>query len=178
MRRFAPVLLIAICCACSDGPRAPVLHDSPVFQSDSDGFRFLMPDDYKLKSRSDLPSGRIEGDRVLVQYHRYGSGKPASFEVTRRDDWTVETLDTILLAPSHGVQKWVDAGKGESVDLGGTPGQRRVLQGVMGKDRMAKEIVAFRRGDRGYFFVMLSRSGDESARNHFRRIIDGLTWLD
>src|SRR2546423_15656230 len=78
--------LLALCAllllGCDSKPRAPALMDDPVYQNDREGFRFLVPDGWKQHARAEVPPGKSEKERLLVQYRRPAEGGEATLEVT------------------------------------------------------------------------------------------------
>jgi hypothetical protein len=162
---------------CDDTPKAPAIVDSPVFHDEREGFRFLVPEDWKLSSRAELPSGRkFDREHLFAQYQRQPPKRPVTLEVIRFDNWDSSTLRDRLPKSSHGCSNWTEVGKQETKDLQGTPAHRFVFQGSLNKLKMTKEIVACKRGDRGYWFVAIYELGDLSARDQYLRILDSVIW--
>lgn len=175
--RFCFALLAAISLVgCSSEPKAPPLIDSSVFQSDEEGFRFLVPEEWRLLSRANLPSGVHDREHLVVKYQRIPPLKPGTIEVSRFDTWQQDALPEIVARPSHGCNHWKMVDSPESIEVQGNPATRFHVTGTIQNQKMAKETVVLKRKERGYFFVVLYLENESSARDQFRRVINGLIW--
>src|SRR5690349_2852811 len=85
---------------CSSGPQAPVLRNELVYQNDTEGFRFLTPEGWRQHARVDVPPGKLEKERLLVQYVRLSSEKGASLDVSMADLAATADLTEYLAGPS------------------------------------------------------------------------------
>jgi hypothetical protein len=157
-------------------PRAPLLLDEPVYQNEREGFRFLVPEVWKQHARAEVPAGPVTKERLLVQYRRLVPGQEATFEVSLADLSAGTDLAAFLGAPSFGVDKWRPTGKAVAVTVNGVSGQRFAFGGRAGKQELQREVVAFRRGERVYFFTTVFPAADTSARDQVRRAVGGLVW--
>lgn len=160
---------------CHPKPKAPALIDEPVFQSE-EGFRFLVPEGWIMAARANVPPGPIQKERLLVQYRRASGESNATLEVSLMDAPEDTDLASYLSHPSYSARHWNPLGKSESVEAGGMSGTRfRFRAAVEGKE-LAKEVTAFRRGGRVYFFTLLYPPKDAEAAEQVRRSIGRLEW--
>jgi hypothetical protein len=160
---------------CELKPKAPALLDEPVYQSE-EGFRFLVPEGWIMSARANLPSGPVKKERLLVQYRRAGGDKPATLEVSRMDLPEDTDLATYLSGPSFSARHWQPCAAAEKVEVGGVSGRRFRFTARVNKAEMAKEVTAFRRDGRVYFFTVLFSPKDASAPEQVRRAIGRLVW--
>jgi hypothetical protein len=157
-------------------PRAPALIDEPVYHNAREGFRFLVPEGWAIHARGEPPPGRVDKERLLVNYQRTGSEKPAFFEVTLADLPPATDLAAHLAGPSYGSESWRQKTLPETLDVGGVAATRFVATSRVGKDDLTKETVAVRRGERVYFFTAVYTSGDTAVREQLRRTVGSLIW--
>jgi hypothetical protein len=181
MSRF--VLVAAACvlgvAGCSNEPRAPALIDSPVYQNDGEGFRFLVPDGWKISAKAEMPPGKLDKERLLVQYHRTGDATKATLLEVSAADLPVEAdLAQYLAGPSFGAGKWNATSKPEVIPGHGVEGLRLSFRGQVERTGMMKEVVAFRRKQRVYFFTMIAANGDGTAPDQFHRAVESVVWKD
>lgn len=170
---LAGALLLAD--GCQPKPKAPALIDEPVYQSD-EGFRFLVPEGWIMCARGSVPPGPVEKERLLVQYRRIGGDSNATLEVSLID--LPEDVDPAgyLSNPSFSAHQWKQTGKAESVEAGGERGMRYRFRGSVSSKELDKEVTAFRRGGRFYFFTVLYSPKDTAAPEQVRRLIGRLEW--
>jgi hypothetical protein len=170
------VLLAAVMLSgCRPKPKAPALLDDPVFQSD-EGFRFLVPEGWIMAARGNAPSGPLDKERLLVQYLRADSDAQATLEVSVADLPEDADLAEYLSGPSFGASQWKQSGSQEKLEVGGRPGVRYRFTARVSKAMLAKEVTAFRRGGRVYFFTLLFAPADATAPEQVRRAINRLVW--
>ena len=91
-------------------------------------------------------------------------------------DWI--DLAKYLAEPSQSVQKWQLVGAPEKLILSGAAAIRYTLASRSEKDKLTKEVTAFRRGDRTYFFTGVFRPGDERARDAVRQAVASVMWKE
>lgn len=175
--RFTVLAIVLLTFAgCSSKPQAPALRDEPVYHSDKEGLRFLVPEGWSLHAKSDAQPVKLERERLLVQYQRFTAEKGATFEVTLADLPESTDLGTYLTGPSYGVKKWVVSGKATQLEVGGIPATRFIYRGKVSGVDMTKETVVFRRGGRVYFFHGLFGPTDAKARDQVRRAVESTIW--
>jgi hypothetical protein len=177
LTRLAGLALgLAFLGGCGETPRAPPLRDDPVYQNDREGFRFLVPEGWQQRISGDVP-GKADRERPLVEYRPIKAGEgPGSLRVSRIDLPPSADLGGQVAAPSHSVEKWVPVTAAEETAVGGQKGVRYSLTGRLGKGKLAKEVVAVRRGERVYLFTVIFEPKDNDAREALRRIIGSVTW--
>jgi len=161
---------------CSGQPQAPVLRNEPVYENDTEGFRFLTPDGWRQHAKVNVPRGKLEKERLLVQYVRLSGEKGASLDVSMADLPATTDLEHYLAGPSGGVKNWRVKSPVESVPLGGVPAERFTFTGRMSKEDAIKEVVACRRGERVYFFTAYFAVGDTKAQQQVRRAVASTLW--
>jgi hypothetical protein len=170
------VLLAAVMLSgCRPKPKAPALLDDPVFQSD-EGFRFLVPEGWIMAARGTVPSGPLDKERLLVQYNRADGDAQATLEVSVADFPEDANLADYLSGPSFTASQWKQSGSQEKLDAGGRPGVRYRFSARVNKAVLAKEVTAFHRGGRVYFFTLLFAPADATAPEQIRRAISRLVW--
>src|SRR5438552_12602318 len=114
--RFAQLLRRPLCVialpvlfalGCNGQPQAPVLRNEPVYQNDTEGFRFLTPEGWRQQAKVNLPPGKLDKERLLVQYVRLLSAeKGASLDVSMADLPATTDLTQYLAGPSGAVKSW------------------------------------------------------------------------
>ncbi|HEV3204889.1 MAG TPA: hypothetical protein VGY77_10920 [Gemmataceae bacterium] len=166
----------AILPGCSEQPHAPALHDDPVYTNDRDGLRFLVPEGWSHQGGANLPGGKLSKEHSLVRFVRKGGDKKALFEITVASLGDSADLAAHAAGPSFSAKEWRQSSKGEKVETQGLSGTRFTFTGRIGKEEMIKEVVAFRKGDRVYFFNGLFFPGDSQARNQIRQAIASTIW--
>jgi hypothetical protein len=159
---------------CDSGPRAPVLRDGPVYQNNREGFFFLVPDGWIQIARSELPSGKLVKERLLVSYR--STEKGMEFEVSMADLPEKADLKSYLEGPSFSVAKWKAISPEESVEIGGRPATRLLLVGESARKKVSKEVVYFRRNERVYFFTGVYLTSETNARSQIRQAVSSTSW--
>ena len=172
---LSSLLLGLLLCGCDGRPRAPALQPGPLYQSESEGLRFLAPDDWVQRARAEVPPGRYEKPELLVAYTR-GADRPAELEVSLADLPEGTDLQKFLTAPAPVGVRWQAKGPPEAVTVNGVPGTRFTLAGGSGKGAQTREVVAFRRGGRVYFFAGTFPAGDRATRDEIRRSVNSTVW--
>ena len=169
-------LSASVVAGCNTRPRAPALRDDPVYQNDREGFRFLAPEGWRQNTRGDVPPGKAEKERTLVDYRPTAGPSGASLRVSLADLPDSTDLATHLAGPSYGADKWRPAGRPEETAVGSATGTRYSFSGRVSKDEVAKEVVAVRRGGRVYFFTALYAPKDVEVRDQLRRVVSSVVW--
>lgn len=167
---------LSLLAGCGRGPRAPALQDDPVYTNEDEGFRFRVPEGWHQSAHAVLPPGKLDKERLLVQYRRPDPARPATLEVAAADLPPSTDLAAYLAEPAYGATTWRVRAGPEPVQAGGMEGSRYDLTARVGTDDMTREVVAFRRGERVYFFTALFLSKDPDAREQFRRSVGRLVW--
>jgi hypothetical protein len=144
--------------------------------NDREGFRFVVPEGWHQAARSEPPPGKLDQERVLVQYRQLDPEHPATFEVSAADLPAATDLAAYLAGPGYGAREWRLRGVPENLEVGGVPGTRYDFAARVDKDDLAREVVAFRRGERVYFFTAVFLAKDGTAREQFRRSVDRILW--
>ncbi len=178
MRLHRPLglALLLLIWGCQPKPKAPALSDGPVFQSD-EGFRFLVPEGWLMAARANLPPGPLEKERLLVQYRRVISGQQsATLEVSVAELRESTDLAEYLSKPAFSASEWRPAGKSVPLEAGGAKGTRFRYTAWVDGSELVKEVTAFRRGARVYFFTVLYSPKDSSAPEQARRAVESLVW--
>ncbi len=171
----ASLLVLLLIWGCQPKPKAPALIDEPVYQS-PEGFRFLVPEEWIMIAKASIPSGRVEKESLLVQYRRSSGEDNATLEISLIDLPEDADIANYLSSPSFSVRKWKPLGRPESIQTGGVSGTRFRFSGRADGSDLEKEVTAFRRGGRVYFFTVLYSPKDAAAVEQVRRSINGLTW--
>jgi hypothetical protein len=167
------VLLLS---SCHSRPRAPVLRNDPVYQNEREGFRFLVPEGWMQSSRTEIPPGKVERERPLVDYHSTTGPGTASFRVSLIDLPESADVADLLATPSMGVKKWTQTAAAEDVTVGGIPGVRYHFSGDRGNEHLAREVISVRRGERLYFFQAMYPAKGSQMPDQFRRVVDSVIW--
>jgi hypothetical protein len=179
MRTAQATLLLlsaSLLAGCNTRPRAPALRDDPVYQNDREGFRFLAPEGWTQAARTEVPPGKVKAETPLVDYRRTKGEGRAALRVSLADLPDSTDLGKYLAGPSYGVDKWAPAGPPEEVSAGSATGTRYAFSGRVGKEEVAKEVVAVRRGGRVYFFAALYAPKDVEVRDQLRRVVSSVVW--
>ena len=176
LHRPLGLALLLLVCSCQPKPKAPALSDGPVFQCD-EGFRFLVPEGWLMAARANLPRGPLEKERLLVQYRRTTPGQhSAELEVSVAELPEGTDLAEYLSKPSFSASEWKPAGKPVPLEAGGVKGTRFRHTAQVDRSKLVKEVTAFHRGGRVYFFTALFTSGDSSTPEQARRAVESLVW--
>ena len=148
-------VLLIVAAGCSAKPRAPAILDEPVYQNSQEGFRFVPPEDWKMRSRAEVPSGPLAQERLLVEYKRLTGEKPAALEVSMAD--VAAEKDVADCVRDRGEPGgWKPVGEVERLEVGGRVAARVVFASQSGAENSHKEVVAVRRGSRACTFSRAS----------------------
>src|SRR3954466_301292 len=69
-RRWLLLALAGLTAGCSTRPHPRALREEPVYHNPQEGFRFTAPDNWKMRSRGEVPRGPLAQERLLVEYRR------------------------------------------------------------------------------------------------------------
>jgi hypothetical protein len=175
-RACAALLLAAILAGCNSRPSAPALEDGPVYNDRREGFRFFVPEGWKQRARGTVPSGKIAGERMLVEYKCLTPATSAGLMVSVADVPESTSLSDYIAKNNLTREDWRLAAPAEDFTINGVPAARiTYLQGA-GKDQSVREIVAFRRGERVYFFKGFYASADAKSRKAVKATIETVVW--
>jgi predicted Zn-dependent protease len=159
-------LMVTAYSGCNRGPRAPELEAGPIFQSKTEGIRLRVPDGWVQTTRAELPPGKLDKERLLVNYR--ATNRMAAFELSASDAVEGADLASYLSDRGYGAQKWTKVGEPETVPIGDLSGARYQMTGRIGKDNMTLEVTVVRKGNRVYLFKGLFASSDKTAREEIR----------
>jgi hypothetical protein len=175
-RAWVVLLALAAMAGCGPPLSAPPLHDDSIYKNAHAGFRFNRPEGWKMVARGEVPSGPVEGERMLVEYKCLTCAKGAGLEVTVTSFPPSTSLADYVKANTLTGEKWRLGGPVEEFTINGVAAVR--LQFAMGKSKeeITREIVAFRREDRVYFFKGFYASSDTSARKDIRAAVESIVW--
>jgi hypothetical protein len=173
-RTCAWLLVLVTLGGCNSRPSAPPLLDDPIYRSRA-GFRFSRPEGWKMVARGEVPSGPVVGERLLVEYKAV-TGKSASLEVTVASLPASTSLADYIKKNTMTSEAWRLLGTGEDFTINQVPAVRLCFALGKGKEEITREIVAFRREDRVYFFKGFYLTSDTSARKEIRAAVDSVVW--
>lgn len=167
---------IAWTSGCDSSPRAPLLRNSPVYHSESEGFRFRVPEGWSQSANTVLPAGDLPGDIFLTRYQVKTTEGGASMQIVCRNDVAAEQLEEHWSGPSFGVKTWKVEESLQNVKAGPVPGERIVYSGLLGGKTIMKHVTCLHKNKRLYSFVGLYAQNDEFARQQIERALDSLIW--
>jgi hypothetical protein len=170
---LAAVLLLGAV-GCTPPPRAPALEDGPVYQNNREGFRFLVPDDWTQFASGEAPPGKVDNEAMLTEYRLLKAERPSILRVTLLDIPPEDSIEAYL-TDQFGKLGWRLKGGSESCTAGGVAGTRFTLVNTASPQEI-REVYAFRRGGRVYFFTAILAASDSKARLQVRRAIESLSW--
>jgi hypothetical protein len=170
------VLLLALLAGCSSKPSAPPLQDGPVYKNEREGFRFFTPEGWKQVARGEVPPGKVVGERMLVEYKCLTCATTGSLEVTVAEISPSDSLADYVAKNTLTGESWRQSGPVEDFKINGEPAVRLKYVLPAGTHEMVREIVAFRRGERVYFFKGFYASADTKSRKEIRTAVDSIVW--
>jgi hypothetical protein len=174
--RFAVLLMAAAGLGgCGSRPSAPALKDGPIYRDEREGFRFFVPEGWSQRARGSVPPGPIEGERMLAEYKAV-KGYPAALQVTVTDLPESEGLPEYLVKNTLTGEDWRLKGQAEPFTINNVPAARITF--VKGKEesQIIREVVAFRRGVRVYFFKSFYARADERSRQALKTAVETIVW--
>lgn len=161
---------------CDSSPRAPLLRNSPVYHSESEGFRFRVPEGWSQSANTVLPAGDLPGDIFLTRYQVKTTEGGASLQIICRNDLSAEQLEQHWSGPAFGVTSWKVEEALKNVTAGPVAGERIVYSGLLGGKTIVKHVTCLHKNKRLYSFVGLYWQTDEFARQQIERALDSLIW--
>jgi len=171
---LAASLFLSVGCG-GDNPKAPAMHDGPVYQNKSAGFRFLVPQGWNQSASAQLPP-KLDREFLVVQYRLKTSQQGGLFEVLCFEPQASFDLAQYHRGPSHGVEQWTDDGAPRSEQIGGEEVVRQRVKGTQGKRALVKEVASVTRGARVYSFTGVFSDGDRDAEEEINRAVTSLIW--
>jgi hypothetical protein len=167
---------LALLAGCGSRPRAPALTNEPVYQNSSEGFRFLVPEGWVQTGKAELPPGTVDPEQMLVEYKQLTSEFPASLEVTAVDLPPSTNLSIYLADRLRKPGRWRQRAGAEQITVGGVSATRMSFSYTADKEEQVREVVAFRRGQRVYFFSGTFVAKDERAQQQVREAVNRISW--
>jgi hypothetical protein len=168
--------LVAAGTGCTERPRAPALEDSPVYQNNHEGFRFLVPEGWFQQLNSAVPPGRLDSDLVLVRYCRHSTSGRSTLQVSAQDLPEEADLARVLTEARSEGTAWKLAGPPAEARVGNRAGRRLVFTGKGPSSRLEREVFAVRKGQRVYFFSVSFVPGDHVSRDLVRQAFAKVVW--
>ena len=170
------VVVLALAAGCTPGPSAPPLTDEAVYENPAVGLRFLVPAGWAVQSRANPPPGALAKPVVLVSYQPPGAPRPADLTVLAADLPADASVEAFLVEYRVGAEGWTVRPPARPVTVNGVSATRYVLTRPQGKDEVRREVTAFRRGGRMYFFLVTFTAADPAVRDSVRSTIESITW--
>jgi hypothetical protein len=138
----------------------------------------MVPEGWTQHSRAELPDGSLDRERMLVSYQLLGKSRPSTFQISAADLPANTDMSKYLTGAAFGIEDWKVKPPAEHLTIDGQPATRftfvRVTLGPGSK--ALREVVAFRRGERVYFFATLFPGADDKAREQIHRALESLVW--
>ena len=85
-------------------------------------------------------------------------------------------LRKYLAEHALGPEKWTPQSSVEEITVGGTPASRFTLSRTQAKDELRREVTAFRRAGRAYFFIVDFAASDGASRDLARSAVGSVSW--
>jgi hypothetical protein len=170
---FLAGILLAL--GCQSRPRAPVLTNEPVFQSE-EGFRFLVPEGWIMTARTTVPPGPAKSEVLLVQYLHAEGDTQANLEVSLIDLPEDTNLAAYLSSPAYSAGNWRQVGSSQFLEVAGRSAMRYRFTALGGGKPLAREVTIFRQGQRVYLFTILFAPQDNTALEQANRAVRSLVW--
>lgn len=175
---WASLTLVTLAGCREETPRAPALRNGPIYQNESAGLRFLVPERWQQTANSTLPDSPIEKEMLLTRYRIPTSAQGATLEILCME--TNANGDPVKYhqRPSYSIDNWKIVEGPEAIATNGASGQRFRLEGQMNERGLGKEVYVFSRGDRQFHFVGLYAPDDPNARQQIQRVVESLVWRE
>jgi hypothetical protein len=172
------LMLAGLCLVtgCDSRPQAPELSDSPVYQNDSEGFEFRVPQGWTQTANAILPPGDFEGHTFLVRYLVQSPEGGSVLNVLCFTDQEQMDLQEYHAGPAFGVQQWDVIDESTPVEVAELSGQRMKYSGQLYGKTAHKDVLCVRRGNRVYSFIGIYFDGDDKAMHAIHRALDSLRW--
>ncbi|HEX3151823.1 MAG TPA: hypothetical protein VHR66_27370 [Gemmataceae bacterium] len=172
-----PALVLAIvCAACSNRLKAPPLTNDAVFHDDAIGLRFLVPSGWAMQSREVVPVGPLPRTIIVVSYAGPAGPNLATLELVAADVPAEADLERFLSENGPGNDQWTSLPPSKAIIVNGAEAIRFAQSRMQGKNEIRREVTAFRRGARVYFFVLAFPSADADVGDAARKTVESVTW--
>lgn len=173
-RGVAAAALVALgLVGCDSHPRAPLLHDQAVFHDAQQGLRFVAPEGWRMRARGALPTGKLEVERLLVEYQRLAA-VPATLRVSAADVDPTDSLAGYLSANLLQKRAYRPVQTLPDTTVGGLEGKAFLFTPAGGA--AAKEVIAVRHGGHVFFFTGEFLKEDAAGRDAFRQAVQSVVW--
>lgn len=176
MRRLLLALVAAAAAGCSGGPRAPALTADAVYENDRAGLRFAVPDGWLMTMRTEPPDGHWPKPMRLVRYMPSNPEARADLELLAADVPDGTDVLAYLAENPFGSQKWANTPARELTINGATATRFESAAAGGKKQGYRREVTAFRRGGRVYFFKVVYDESDATTRDQVRRSVESVVW--
>lgn len=173
-RAAVVVLGVTLLAGCGEKPSAPPLQDGPVYQDRREGFRFFVPDGWTQRARGNIPAGKVTGERMLAEYKC--TSTDSVLRVTVADVPLSTPLTEYVSTNTKTGEDWKLGTPAQDFTINGVPAARITYQMKSGKDEIIREIIAFRRGERVYFFRGFYAASDQQSRKAIQKAVDTVVW--
>ncbi len=171
------VAVLLLAAGCNSGPKAPALENGPVFYDSQAGFRFVVPEGWTQFVHAIVPPGKLEDERMIVEYRLTTTEKPARFAVTCADVEPSVELAGYLASHLPAAEQWKQKGLSSTEQIHGTPAVRMTfVSSAAGKGEMRREVTIFRRGQRIYVFTGTFATSDRAARDQIAQAVNSTLW--
>jgi predicted Zn-dependent protease len=123
-----------------------------------------------------VPAGKIESERLLVEYQCQTSAKPATLAVSVASIDPSASLTEYVTKSSLTGEAWRISGPVENFTINNVPAVRINYTLRADNEEFVREIVAFRRGERVYFFKGVCAGPDARSRREIRSALETVVW--
>jgi hypothetical protein len=161
---------------CTPSPSAPALENGPVYHDTREGFRFNAPEGWKQRARAIVPAGKIKKEKLLVEYKNANTELGGDFQVTVADVPETASLSDYLAKNTRTGESWRLVQPAEDFTINEASAARISYSKLVGKEEFMREVVAFRRGERVYFFKCYYARRDAASRRALRGCVETIVW--
>ena len=173
-------VLMAAAWAVGNSPPRPVapplIQGEPVYENKQEGFRFLPPPNWPMHSRTEVPPGKLDKERLLVSYKRATGGGFSILDVSMNDVPPGKELKDCVAEYAVIRKIWEPDGKPRPFEVAGLPALRQAFKSSGSANPLAKEVVGVLKGERVYFFAGIFAAKDTKSRDQVRKAVESLTW--
>jgi len=161
---------------CSGQPSAPLLSNSPIYRSSTEGFRFLVPEGWNQSASSVLPAGKLNAEVFLVRYRVPSPEAGATLQVLCMTDDKSLDMEQHHGQGSFRAGHWDIDQPRKNLEINKIPAERMTYKVVIDQREMSKHVTCFHRNGRVYSFVGLYFSNDDQAGQQIERATDSVIW--